>query len=354
MTELHLSTSTNLLDEAAEASTAGLVQAIDWNAIVDKVDKQVNDQLGAHFWLASKMTISNDKDSWRLLSPVEQDVTMKVFTGLTLLDTVQGRVGVPALLPFSSTDHEGANLLVIAQQEVVHAQSYSMVFHTLATKQQREEAFRWSRLSPELQEKSRIVQEIYASGDEHKMRIVSVFLEAFQFYSGFFWPLWLNVNGKLTNTGDMIRLILRDEALHGSYIGYKFDNAFRELPVEQQDELRDWAGDLLAQLYSVEERYAQSIYDAVNLTEKVKAFMRFNANRAMQILGFDPIFDTEEQPDPRVMTSLSLHGENHDFFSGQGSSYVMAEVEPTTTPDWRPQDWVTGSDGQFVFDDATA
>lgn len=28
--------------------------------------------------------------------------------------------------------------------------------------------------------------------------------------------------GKLTNTADLIRLIIRDEAVHGYYIGYKY------------------------------------------------------------------------------------------------------------------------------------
>ena len=30
---------------------------------------------------------------------------------------------------------------------------------------------------------------------------------------------------KLTNTADLIRLIIRDEAIHGYYIGYKYQRA---------------------------------------------------------------------------------------------------------------------------------
>ena len=52
-------------------------------------------------------------------------------------------------------------------------------------------------------------------------KIASVFLESFLFYSGFWLPMYFSSRGKLTNTADLIRLIIRDEAVHGYYIGYK-------------------------------------------------------------------------------------------------------------------------------------
>ncbi len=57
-----------------------------------------------------------------------------------------------------------------------------------------------------------------------KKKITSVFLESFLFccYSGtadVFLQPWL------TNTADLIRLIIRDEAVHGYYIGYKYQIA---------------------------------------------------------------------------------------------------------------------------------
>ncbi len=63
----------------------------------------------------------------------------------------------------------------------------------------------------------------YYKGDEPlKRKVASTLLESFLFYSGFYLPMYWSSRAKLTNTADMIRLIIRDEAVHGYYIGYKF------------------------------------------------------------------------------------------------------------------------------------
>ncbi|WP_332798112.1 ribonucleotide-diphosphate reductase subunit beta, partial [Xanthomonas sp. WCS2019Cala2-53] len=76
---------------------------------------------------------SNDIQSWATLTEDEKLLTMRVFTGLTLLDTVQATVGAVSLIPDASTPHEEAVLTNIAFMESVHAKSYSSVFSTLCS-----------------------------------------------------------------------------------------------------------------------------------------------------------------------------------------------------------------------------
>jgi ribonucleoside-diphosphate reductase beta chain len=38
-------------------------------------------------------------------------------------------------------------------------------------------------------------------------------------FTGFWLPMYFSSRGKLTNTADLIRLIIRDEAVRGYYIG---------------------------------------------------------------------------------------------------------------------------------------
>lgn len=49
--------------------------------------------------------------------------------------------------------------------------------------------------------------------------VASVYLESFLFYSGFYYPLYFYGQGKLMQSGEIINLILRDEAIHGVYVG---------------------------------------------------------------------------------------------------------------------------------------
>ena len=45
----------------------------------------------------------------------------------------------------------------------------------------------------------------------------------------------LSWNNKLANVAEIIKLIIRDESVHGTYIGYKFQLGFNELPEEEQE-----------------------------------------------------------------------------------------------------------------------
>lgn len=74
--------------------------------------------------------------------------------------------------------------------------------------------------------------------------------------------------------------------------------------------------------------YTEFLYDEVGWTEDVKTFVRYNANKALMNLGFEPLFpDTAEDVNPIVINGLSTGTTNHDFFSTVGNGYLLSEVE---------------------------
>ena len=312
------------------------VQAINWNRIPDPKDQEVWDRLTGNFWLPEKVPLSNDIQSWSRLSELEQTLTMRVFTGLTLLDTVQGTVGAVAMIPDAVTPHEEAVYTNIAFMESVHAKSYSQIFSTLCSTKQIDEAFRWSEFNEPLQKKAKIIMSYYQGDDPEKRKVASTLLESFLFYSGFYLPMHYSSHGELTNTADIIRLIIRDEAVHGYYIGYKFQKAVEKASPERQQELKDYTFSLLMELYDNEEEYTEDLYDPVGWTEEVKTFLRYNANKALMNLGYEGLFPGEStEVNPAILASLSPNAdENHDFFSGSGSSYVMGKAVDTEDDDW--------------------
>ena len=275
-------------------------EAINWNKIQDEKDLEVWDRLTGNFWLPEKVPLSNDLPSWKTLNKDEQLMTNRVFTGLTLLDTLQGTVGAVSLIPDARTPHEEAVYTNIAFMESVHAKSY------------------------------------YDGDDAEKRKVASTMLESFLFYSGFYAPMYWSAHAKLTNTADLIRLIIRDEAVHGYYIGYKYQLAVNESSPERQDDLRDYTYSLLYELYENEEQYTEDLYDPLGLTEDVKKFLRYNANKALMNLGYEALFPHDATDvNPAILAALSPNAdENHDFFSGSGSSYVMGEVVDTEDEDW--------------------
>jgi ribonucleoside-diphosphate reductase beta chain len=311
-------------------------EAINWNRIEDQVDIDVWNKLIKNFWVPEKIAVSNDIPSWETLSDREKTTTMRVFTGLTLLDTIQGTVGAISLIEDAVTPHEEAVYTNIAFMESVHAKSYSSIFSTLSSTKDIDEAFRWSRENKHLQAKAELIVERYEGSDPLKKKIASTLLESFLFYSGFYLPLYWSSRQKLTNTADLIRLIIRDEAVHGYYIGYKYQQAVKKLPQEQQDYYKDFTYNLLLDLYDIEEDYAEELYDDLGLTGDVKKFLKYNANKAPMNPGYEPLYPKEvTDVSATILSALDPNaGENHDFFSGSGSSYVIGDSVETEDEDW--------------------
>jgi Ribonucleotide reductase, beta subunit len=316
--------------------TNAIVRPINWNRIEDEKDLEVWNRLTTNFWLPEKVPLSNDIQSWATLTTDEKRLTERVFTGLTTLDTVQGTVGAISLIPDASTPHEEAVLTNIAFMESVHAKSYSSVFSTLCSTAEIDDAFRWAEENENMQRKAELILERYRGEDPHKRKIASVFLESYAFYSGFYLPMYWSARAKLTNTADLIRLIIRDEAVHGYYIGYKFQRGIEKLTAAERDELKEFAYELLFELHQNEIEYTQDLYDPVGLTEDVKRFLHYNANKALMNLGYEAMFPANvTNVNPAILSALSPNAdENHDFFSGSGSSYVMPKTETTSDEDW--------------------
>ena len=309
-----------------------LTRGVDWNNVTNPKDLEIWNRLTANFWLPEKIPLANDLKSWNLMSDEEHLAVTRVFAGLTLLDSIQASVAAPALMADAHTQHEEAVFANISFMEAVHAKSYSQIFATLNSSEEIDDAFDWSEANEYLQEKARIMQQFYNDPDEHKKKIASTMLESFLFYSGFYLPLYYSSKGKITNTADIIRLILRDESVHGYYIGQLYQ---QRIPESRRQELEDFTYDLLSDLMANEVWYAQSIYDPIGLTEDVIKFSRYNANKALMNLGYDGIYSKEQTAcNPAVMTGLDLSSENHDFFSGSGSSYAVIKSEETDDDDW--------------------
>lgn len=217
----------------------------------------------------------------------------------------------------------------------MHAKSYSSIFSTLNTPAEIDEIFEWTNNNQFIQFKAKAISEIYENGSALQKKAASVMLESFLFYSGFYAPLYYLGINKMPNVAEVIRLIIRDESVHGTYIGAKFRIVYNQLPEREQDQIKAWVYEKVYELYANEEIYTQMLYDELGWTNDVLTFVRYNANKALQNLGFDSLFsDTAEDVNPIVMNGLSTGTANHDFFSQVGNGYRVAPIESMSTEDY--------------------
>lgn len=314
-----------------------MIEAVNWDRQTSDYANMFWEQNTKQFWLDTEIPVSKDKKTWETLSDKEQDTYMKVLSGLTLLDTEQGGIGMPHIALHVKDLQDKAVLTFMSAMEQVHAKSYSTIFTTLTSKQKIDEVFEWIKQNKWLQQKATVIESFYKNITDDfslaKAMIASVFLESFLFYSGFYYPLLLAGQGKLKNSGEIIRLIIRDESIHGVFVGLLYQVVKNEFSVAQQEQLDHFAIELLNKLYEIECRYTEEVYDALNLTSDVKKFIRYNANKALMNLGYDSYFVAEEV-NPVVLNGLNTETSTHDFFSQKGNGYVKIKVEPLKDNDF--------------------
>lgn len=317
-----------------------IFDAANWSKQDDSFTQVFYNQNVRQFWLPEEISLNGDLLAWKSMSGLEKDTYKKALAGLTLLDTEQGNTGMPRIAEHVEGHQRKAVLNFMAMMEnAVHAKSYSNIFMTLAPTEEINELFEWVKDNKYLQKKAEVIVDLYKNikdNDEislFKAMVASVFLESFLFYSGFYYPLLCYGQGKMMQSGEIINLIIRDEAIHGVYIGLLAQEIYNKQDEKTKNELIIFTTNLLEDLYENELRYTEVVYDQVNLTHDVKKFVRYNANKALQNLGFDTYFP-EEEVNPVVINGLNTKAKSHDFFSMKGSSYQKANVESLKDEDF--------------------
>lgn len=315
-------------------------EAVNWNKPDDAYTKSFWDDNFTQFWSEEEIPVSNDLNMWSTLSKEEQQTYLQVLGGLTLLDTRQGTSGMPKILEHVEGHQRKAVLSFMAMMENIHAKSYSRIFSTLCiTDMGRiDDVFEWVHTNEHLQKKAELVEKYYGNirskKSLYRAMAASVFLESFLFYSGFFYPLYLDGQGKMTNSCEIIKLILKDESIHGTYVGILAQEVLSELSPKEQKKLVKEVTEMLQIFYDNELLYTEELYRPIGLVEEVNQFLRYNANKAMMNLGLEPMFG-EEEINPIVENGLSTKAQSHDFFSQKGNSYTRTLIfEPLQDEDF--------------------
>ena len=312
-------------------------KAVNWNKEDDGFTQAFWEQNVKQFWLSEEISVSKDLKCWSMLSEKEKELYKKVLAGLTLLDTKQGNNGVPSMMNLTENLQRKAVLSFMGTMEEIHAKSYSSIFMTLLSNDQIDELFNWIENEPTLQRKADLILAQYENTNDNESlylsMVTSVFLESFLFYSGFFYPLYLAGQGKMVASGEIISLILRDESLHGKYIGLLAQELFNSFDEYKKSELKNKAYSIFESLMENEINYTKTIYDGTGFTNEVINFLKYNANRALENLGFESYYEVSDI-NPIVLNGLSTETKSHDFFSTKGNGYQKGIYEELEDEDF--------------------
>ncbi len=303
--------------------------AVNWNTPDNDYVLMFWEQNIKQFWIDTEYIPSKDIDSWKGLSWDMKECYKKALGGLTLLDTLQSHTGMPKIIDHISSLQNKAVLSYMCMMEAIHAKSYSTIFTTVSTTNEINDVFGWVKENKFLQYKAATIDKYYRAIDKESVTdeelfmalAGSVLLESFLFYSGFFLPLWLCGQGQMVASADIIKKIIADESIHGVFVGLIAQEVYNRLP--NKEEVKARFLNLLNELYENELKYTEELYTVVGLTAEVKEYVRYNGNKALMNLGFEPIFEVK-QVNPIVLNGLNTETTQHDFFSKKSTNYEKA------------------------------
>lgn len=318
------------------------MKAVNWNTQEDMTNMFWRQNI-SQMWVETEFKVSKDIASWETLTEPEKNAFKKALAGLTGLDTHQADDGMPLIMMHTKDLRKKAVYSFMGMMEQIHAKSYSHIFTTLLPSQETNELLdKWVVEEPHLKYKSDMIvgnyHKLWAKEasiyDQYIARVSSVFLETFLFYSGFYYPLYLAGQGRMTTSGEIIRKILLDESIHGVFTGLDAQSLRNELSQDEQLKADKEMYRMLDLLYKNEHAYTQSLYDEIGLTNDVMNYVTYNANKALANLGFEPYYE-EKAFNPIIENALNTSTKNHDFFSVKGDGYVLAlNVEALTDADF--------------------
>ena len=307
------------------------MKAVNWNTQEDMTNMFWRQNI-SQMWVETEFKVSKDIASWKTLTDDERNTFKRALAGLTGLDTHQADDGMPLIMLHTTDLRKKAVYSFMAMMEQIHAKSYSHIFTTLLPSSETNYLLdTWVIEEPHLKYKADKIIENYhklwgteaSIYDQYIARVSSVFLETFLFYSGFYYPLYLAGQGKMTTSGEIIRKILLDESIHGVFTGIDAQSLRNELSENEKQQADKEMYVLLEDLYSNEVSYTHMLYDDIGLTEDVLNYVKYNGNKALSNLGFDPYFE-EKDFNPIIENALDTTTKNHDFFSVKGDGYTLA------------------------------
>ncbi|WP_041784372.1 class 1b ribonucleoside-diphosphate reductase subunit beta [Candidatus Phytoplasma australiense] len=320
-------------------------QGANWNQLEDEYTHFFYEQNLSQFWRPEDISLQGDLAAWNHLSDEEKTTYTRNLLVLTFLDTYQGDLGIPVIAnSMDENKHQKKATLNFmgAMENAVHAKSYSNIFTSYLSNEDINQLFVWGEKQVNLQNIMKIIFRVYEDleyniylkkyqlsefselqyqKNQWKAMAISVFLETWLFYSGFYYPLYFYGQGKLMQAGEIINLIIRDESIHGVYIGRLATELYHLFDDDTKKELKTWLDATMKTLYKEQMELVKEVYSKLSyLEEDVQKFVRYNSNKALMNLGFDAFFP-EENVNPVVLNGLNTETKTMDNFSMKGNGY---------------------------------
>ena len=243
-----------------------------------------------NFWIPEKISLVEDRNTIKELTPDELEAFKNTLSFLIALDSMQC-ANLPRMNAFITAPEVSAIYTVQEFQEMIHSQSYQYMLQELFPSLEREEIYDYWRSNPLLLKRNKMIAEKYQgfinnpTPENFKVAVAAEFaLEGIYFYNGFNFFYQLASRNKVANVAKMIRLIENDEVTHVSFMNYQVKEIFDLNNAKDHDLLTSTLKEAVEQ----EIEWGKSIYGdrILGISEKsTEDYLKWLGNQRSKLIG---------------------------------------------------------------------
>jgi len=324
-------TAPNRSNRIIEGECSGV---LNWNDIrLPQMYKLYKVLLGNH-WIADEIPMNNDVSQFAELTERERETFKKIIGLLAVLDSMQTMFmgDVKDYLTDSSLEAIAA---IIAQQEIVHNQSYSYVLSSLVSEKEQNEIFEYWKHDEVLLRRNLFIRDAYQEFREtpspqtfFQAIVADMVLEGIFFYAGFAFFYNLARDQKMLATSQMISYIQRDEAQHAYFFGELYKQLLKDFPELDTETNKRFAFDFIDKAVKLETEWAEYVLDGIDGIDldDFRDYIKFIANKRLRMMGLSAAYEDVSNCMPwiRPFSDEALNDTKTDFFESKSRTYAKA------------------------------
>ena len=291
------------------------------------------------FWLHTEIPMQGDIKDWNEhLTPEEKNLVGNILLGFAQTECAVSDYWTGWVTEWFPKHEIKQMAMMFGSQETIHATAYSYLNEALGLEDF--EAFLHEPATAERFENLASITNRYTWEDlkdnaearkevGKSLAIFSAFTEGVALYSSFAVLYSFQMRNKLKGIGQQMKWSVRDESLHSKMGCQLFRHMCEEYP-ELLDQCKDSIEEAAKLIVELEFKYIDKMFEMGDLenlkADDLKEFIKSRTNSKLKELGYDGIFDFDEEKAGNLDWFYHLTGgQTHtDFFAIRPTDYSKA------------------------------
>lgn len=285
-------------------------------------------------WLPEEIPMGEDVKDWNgKLTDSEKYLVTQIFRLFTQQDTEVENAYIDLYMPRFKPTEVRMMLSAFTNMESIHQAAYSHLLDTIGMPETEYAAFLEYE---EMAAKHEFLKRF--NMDDHfntalSMAVFAGFTEGLQLFASFAMLLNFPRHNLMKGMGQVVTWSVRDETLHVQSITQLFKTYMSEFgSLIDKKGVAEAIHQACHEIVANEDRFIELAFKMGPMTgltaEEVKQYIRFIANRRLEALELDPLFDVPKNPLPWIDDMMNAV-EHANFFENRATEYSRAATTGT-------------------------